>query len=283
MGDVPGPSDNSPVVFRVEPREVAANTGTQSISRAFQVLRCVAKSGASGLRLRDVTAQVALNTSTTHRLLTALVAEGVVVHDPIQRCYRIGADFLSLMDAARDADLTRRYGEVIRFVAAKTGESTYISVPSGTEVLCIARVLGATAIQPIPFDIGGRRPFGIGVAGIIALAAMPEQRINNILAQHEPAFQAYGLTSHDIAPYVWECRRSGFSYNPGLFIKGVCGLGVPINNASGNLIGVLSIVAIASRLESANHRKTIVGLLRSAVNDAENMASDGSRPVKVLS
>jgi len=200
----------------------------------------------------------------------ALVTEGMVVHDVVQRRYRIGTDFLNLLEMARDADLLRRYGEVVRYVAAKTGESTYLSVPSGTEVLCIARVLGVSAIQPVPFDVGRRRPFGVGVAGIVALAAMPEHRIKNILLQHAPVFQEYGLTHRDIAPLVWECRKTGFSYNPGLFIKGVGGIGVAINDASGHLIGVLSVVAVNSHLEQPRQREQIISLLQSAVANAQN-------------
>lgn len=86
------------------------------------------------------------------------------------------------------------------------------------------------------------RPFGVGVAGIVALAAMSENRITSIPAQHEPAFESYGLASADILSLVNECRNSGICYNPGIFIKGVSGLGAPINSPQGRLVGIINIV-----------------------------------------
>lgn len=269
MGDVPHPAGTFGDDGMVSEPEAASYAGAQSIGRAFQMLRCVARAGPDGLRLRDAVSQLNLNSSTAHRLLMALASERVIVRDPVQRRYRIGTEFLHLMETARDADLTRRYGEAVRYIAAKTGESTYLSVPSGTDVMCIARVLGAAAVQPVPFDVGGRRPFGVGVPGIIALAAMPKHRITSILARHAPSFHDYGLTSDDIAPLVWECRQKGYSYNPGLFIKGVSGLGVPIMGSSGVFVGVLSIVSIDDRLKSESFRRQLVQLMNSALSNVE--------------
>lgn len=276
MGDVPQSYvAETPLVarFSAEIDELplagsGAYAGAQSIARAFQLFRVVVQSGEGGVRLRDAAEAAHLNSSTAHRLLMALVNERVVVRDPVHRRYRVGTEFLRLMDSVRNIDLGQRYGEVIHYVAAKTGESAYLSVPDGTDVVCIARVLGASVIQPIPFDIGGRRPFGVGAAGIVALAAMSESRIPSILAQHAPVFESYGLTSADIGRLVHECRSTGICYNPGLFIKGVSGLGVPINHAKGHLVGVLNIVAPDERLKSEAHRLQIAALLRNAIQRA---------------
>jgi DNA-binding IclR family transcriptional regulator len=276
MSDVPPSYDEKPQVMarssassNQQPTEPAgAYAGAQSISRAFQLFRAVIQAGETGLRLRDAAEAVQLNSSTAHRLLMALVNERVIVRDHVHRRYCVGTEFLRIMEGVRNIDIGQRYGEVVRYVAAKTGESTYLSVPDGTDVVCIARALGASVIQPIPFDIGGRRPFGVGAAGIVALAAMSESRIPSILAQHEPVFESYGLSSTKIGRLVHECRSLGICYNPGLFIKGVSGLGVPINNSQGHLVGILNIVAPDERLTSESHRLQIVALLRGAIERA---------------
>jgi DNA-binding IclR family transcriptional regulator len=51
--------------------------GTQSIRRAFLVLRVVSASD-SGLGLNDVATATGLTRSTAHRVLSALIAEGAV-------------------------------------------------------------------------------------------------------------------------------------------------------------------------------------------------------------
>jgi len=256
-----------------------AHAGAQSITRAFQLFRVVVNAGEKGVRLRDAAEAVQLNSSTAHRLLKALVNEHVVVRDCVHRRYCIGTEFLRVMESVRKLDVGQRYGEVVRYVAAKTGESTYLSVPDGTDVVCIARMLGASIIQPIPLDIGGRRPFGVGVAGIVALAAMAESRIPSILAHHAPAFESYGLTSTEIGRLVHECRSTSMCYNPGLFIKGVSGLGVPINDTKGRLIGILNIVAPDERLKSKSHRLQIVALLRDAIQRANGSITSADSAV----
>jgi hypothetical protein len=52
--------------------------GTQSIHRALRVLRLLANSAASGMRLVDIARGARLHHSTTHRILRALEQEGIV-------------------------------------------------------------------------------------------------------------------------------------------------------------------------------------------------------------
>ena len=245
--------------------------GAQSIARAFRLFRVVVNAGENGVRLRDAAEAVQLNSSTAHRLLQALVNERIIVRDSVRRRYCVGTEFLRVMENLRKIDTGQRFGEVARYVAASTGESTYLSVPDGTDVVCITRVLGTSIIQPIPLDVGGRRPFGIGAAGIVALAAMAENRILSILAHHAPAFENYDLTPEDIGRLVSECRSTGMCYNPGLFVKGVSGLGMPINNTLGHLVGILTIVAPDERLKCESRRLKIFGLMRDAIQRANGL------------
>jgi DNA-binding IclR family transcriptional regulator len=141
----------------------------------------------------------------------------------------------------------------------------------GAGQVCISRSLGTSPIQPVPFDVGGRRPFGVGVAGIIALAAMPQSRIDSILFQHAQTYENYGIKTGDIARLVHECREIGYSYNPGLFIKGVSGLGIPIIGVKGQLIGALHIVALDEQLRSKTKRLEVINLLRRAVKRVNSL------------
>src|SRR3546814_12327300 len=69
MGDTPHPGNGTTAPRSAVLSENAHYSGAQSIARAFQILRCVAKAGGEGLRLREVAAQVPLNSSTPHQLL----------------------------------------------------------------------------------------------------------------------------------------------------------------------------------------------------------------------
>ncbi len=64
--------------------------GTQSIQRAVAVLRILATARESGLGLTEISMQAELAYSTTHRILSILIAEGFVNQRQRSRRYVIG-------------------------------------------------------------------------------------------------------------------------------------------------------------------------------------------------
>src|SRR5215207_8985587 len=66
-------------------------TGTQSIRRALLVLRVLSTAGHAGLPLIDVARATGLARPTAHRVLRALLAEGVIDQRPRTRRYATAA------------------------------------------------------------------------------------------------------------------------------------------------------------------------------------------------
>src|ERR1700736_6253819 len=67
-----------------------------SVARTFAVLRHLASADGNGLRLKDIADAVGLPPPTTHRLLTSLMAEGMVERPPGTKLYRLGLDLFAL-------------------------------------------------------------------------------------------------------------------------------------------------------------------------------------------
>ncbi|MBV8649991.1 MAG: helix-turn-helix domain-containing protein, partial [Alphaproteobacteria bacterium] len=245
-----------------EAGEGTAVLGSQTIRRAFQLLRGVVDAGASGGRLSDLAVMSKLNTATAHRILGALAREGLIAQDSATRRYRLSAEFFRLAEAAREIDLRGALHPILERTVEKFHDSVYLSVQSGKEVVCIDSVMGRTQIRVVPFDIGSRRPLGIGAAGLAVLAAEPPERAEAIMREHAPHYAKFGQKVTAIRRMVEDCRRLGYSYNPGHFVKGVSGLGVPAYDSRGRLIGVINLTAISERLTAAARRREIVAFLR---------------------
>ncbi|WP_029010030.1 AMP-binding protein [Azospirillum halopraeferens] len=81
-----------------EPRSNGA--GTQSLERAIALLRVVAAKGEAGARLADLMAAAGLTKATTHRMLAALVREGLLEQDEATRRYHPGRELAALGRAA---------------------------------------------------------------------------------------------------------------------------------------------------------------------------------------
>ena len=86
-------------------------SGAQTVERAFQVLRLIARRGVTGMPLTEVAAGIGLPHPTAHRLLKALIHERAVFQDPATRRYKVGpaAFELSLASGFSGRSLADRY------------------------------------------------------------------------------------------------------------------------------------------------------------------------------
>jgi DNA-binding IclR family transcriptional regulator len=77
--------------------------GTQSIRRAFLILRVLSSAGDSGLGLSEIAMATGLARPTAHRFLSALIAEGAVEQRPRTQRYAVAKtlEISALIHAAR--------------------------------------------------------------------------------------------------------------------------------------------------------------------------------------
>src|SRR5689334_15914100 len=78
--------------------------GTQSIQRALAVLRILASARDTGLGLTEISKHAELTYPTTHRILSVLVAEGIVEQRAGTRRYVVGEQIPLLALARRTRD-----------------------------------------------------------------------------------------------------------------------------------------------------------------------------------
>lgn len=95
--------------------------GTQSIQRAVAVLRILATARESGRDLTEISMHAELTRPTTRRILSALVAEGIVEKRPGTRRYVVGEQ-ISLRALSRRTKSSMiavvfisRQGEIVRW------------------------------------------------------------------------------------------------------------------------------------------------------------------------
>jgi hypothetical protein len=76
--------------------EQKPQTGTQSIERAFDILRVVAAGPAGGMRLKDIAEETGLYGPTAHRILTTLQTGGLIERRRDSALYVIGSELALL-------------------------------------------------------------------------------------------------------------------------------------------------------------------------------------------
>jgi DNA-binding IclR family transcriptional regulator len=242
--------------------------GAQVIGRAFQLLRAVASGPAEGMRLADLAVAAGLTVATTHRILQALRQEGALDQDGVTRRYRLGSAYLAMAEATTCAGFQGRLRPAMEKAAEILECSVYLSVPAGTEMLCIDRAVGCNPIRVVPYDVGERRPLGVGAAGIALLAIEPPAVARAALARNTEAYSRYGLKAEDVFRMVEACRRNGFSYNPGHFISGVAGIGIAFRDPATQRVLAVNVALLAARVIKAGERSRIANLLLNHVAHA---------------
>jgi DNA-binding IclR family transcriptional regulator len=225
--------------------------GTQSIHRSFLVLRVVAAGGDRGVGLSEVARASALARPTCRRLLMALMAEGIVEQRLRTRRYVV-APYVQF-PAARPAStpLIDAALPQLKEAAAEIGDTVFLTLRTGLETVCVARVLGSYPIQVLTLDVGVRRPLGMSSSGIAFLATMPMDVARKIVIKNKRHLPAYGMTLEDSLKAIERARSMGFALrDPGL-VPGTKAISLAFGRGRGGAPAALTVAAIARRMQPA--------------------------------
>ena len=242
---------------------VMERSGTQAIDRALGLLR-VFETAESDLGITALAAASDLSLSTTHRLVKALVAAGLVAQDPDTERYHLGASLVSLGRRAEARLGFERWNAILDALANSTGESASLGLRVGTQVLIAAHVPSAQALR---FDagVGSRVPIHASAMGKMLLA-MGDDPVAEVAALGElERFTDRTLTDPDaLVADLHEIRRRGWSLNDGERHAGVRAVAVPVANAPGLPPSSVAVQGPALRLTD-DRLASVADELRAAV------------------
>lgn len=232
---------------------VAEIAGAQVVGRITAVLRTVSAAMPGGLGTTEIATRAALSRPTTHRLLTALAADGFVDHDARTGRWLLGPELYIMGSiAAERYDITSLARDSVRALSAATGESAFLSARRGDETVCLMREDGSFPVRSHVLYEGVRFPLGVASAGLVILALLPEREIDSYLASHDLAAE-WGPThaADALRTRLAQTRRTGWSLNPGLLVEGSWGMAAAIFDESGRPAWALSLTGIQSRFSPA--------------------------------
>ena len=246
---------------------VEGRRGTQSLGRALRLIDEVARSEERGLRLTDLVARVAVDSSTAHRILSTLVAENVLVKGADRR-YALGRRVYELgLVASRLHDEHAVAEHTLRRLAERLDVTVFLSAGSAGDTVCVARLNPAHPAEDLRTTVGTRRPLGIGAGGMAMLAAMPEQEAAAVVRANEARYRAFGRhTSALLRRRLADARVDGFARTDSYFRSGITGLGLMVPTAASGPPLALSVVAETRRLPP--RANDLLAEMRSAAAEA---------------
>lgn len=147
------------------------------VRRTILLLRTVA-AHPGGVGLSEIAREAGIPKATCHRVLTVLERESWLTLDPDTRRYRVSLGLLSVVGGLLDGD--GAYGhmrDVLRDLAAETGETSGFDVLLAPGVVVVAQVPGPSLIGQTLKPVPRTQPVWATSTGRVLLAALDPQTV----------------------------------------------------------------------------------------------------------
>ena len=234
-----------------------------SLHRAMEIVKALARSAETGLRVSQLCKELGLTQPTTHRLLQQLIEEGLVEQGEQTKLYRLSIEFFALAARAGDGGGLRELcrPSLLR-LGASLGDSVFLLVRSGFDAICLDRCEGPFPIRTFTGDIGGRVPLGVGQGALVILAHLPEPEQEEVMRFNVPRLQNMGaLDEVFLRTEAAKARAQGWATTNSGLIEGMAGAAVPVFDRNDRVVAALSVGTIASRL-NADRLPVVIDLLQ---------------------
>jgi IclR family transcriptional regulator, KDG regulon repressor len=194
-----------------------------------------------GSNLSEISKQLGITISRTFRILSTLESRDYVRQDPATRRYRLGVRLIELGERARkEFRLVEVAAPILTQLAEQTGETVFLGVLDGQEMICIDRRESIHSIR-LNAEIGQRIPLHTGGVAKTLFAYQAPAFIEEYLRR--PLARATDLTiTHPqrMREALEEIRRRGVCVTRGDLEVGACSVAAPIRDHRGNVVAAIS-------------------------------------------
>lgn len=223
---------------------------TRSLNRAVGLLRLLASHTRIGWRLSDLAEHTGLDPATVHRLLRALVDEGLASRVPGTRHYTLGPLAFTLgLAAAPYFDLGRPTQARLAALAQALRGTLFLKLRSGVESVCLARHDGVGPVPSLMLEVGGRRPLCLTAGGVAMLIHLPRAEQAAIEADNKRTIQRMDTQRwHGAQQMLRRSRPLGYASNLGDIAAGINAIGVPLSTPAGTPVASLTLALAGAPL-----------------------------------
>ncbi len=220
------------------------------LSRAFRILETITQAQGP-VSVAELARQTGIPKPTTHRLVSHLIAEGLLRSDTVSGDFVPGGRFWEMFCNLQAGSWQ---GGPVRVLMEQLvddiRETCNLGVFDRGSALYIERVECDWPIR-IQLKAGSRVPLHASAIGKLLLAYLPaagRRRILDIIPR--PVLTANTIIDADKLEIEFaRIRRLGYALNNSESTEGLIGLAVPVRTAKGRIIAGLSVHAPTSRLE----------------------------------
>jgi DNA-binding IclR family transcriptional regulator len=240
---------------------------TKSALRVLDIMEYIADQK-NGSTHSQVAAALGIPKSSLTALLRDLVSRGYLAYDADTARFGIGSHILTLSQAfLRNLNIVKLGQPIVAALYEQTGEFSAFGIPKGVDYVIIC-----AESMPLPLahslQIGERGPMFCSATGKAILAFLPpEQRDSIIAASNLRAFTAATKTDPvAIRTELLEVRAQGLAFAREENLPGIVAMAAPVFNATGQVVGAVSVATPVSRFSLTHEEKTANALKAAAAH-----------------
>lgn len=235
----------------------------RTVDRITGILRVVSVRAPHGVGLAELAQLCDLDRATALRLARALCETGWLRRHEDSGRYNLGVEawLVGRRPCQPYDELVRLAKPQLRRLSKATGDTVYLAVRSGLEVVCIDRHDGSQSIAA-KMGVGQRQSLGVGATGAALLSAMPPELREHLLTRLL-SLACRGVERRALGAHFRHYDEQGCVFASGTVFYRVPALGFALHTPSGEPMAAISLAANESRLTRA-HIETVAPLVRAA-------------------
>jgi DNA-binding IclR family transcriptional regulator len=246
------------------PEPSGARTGVQVISRVAQIFRAL-DGEPQGLSLAQLAVRLGLPRSTIHRIVTALIAEGLLVTASPAGRVRIGPEFTRLATSNR-LEMWEEAEPFMQRIYDELGETVDCAVVNGDSVR-VVRVLPTRHQLRAVAEVGATFPLHGSSKGKAILAELGPDIAARMLPARLDRYTDKTVTDVDaVLAELAEIREVGVAYDLEEITAGICAAAIALRTPSGALLAI-SVPVPTQRYW--DEEQQITSVLRAVRRDAQ--------------
>ena len=239
-----------------------------SLARGLSVIRAFDRDHPR-MTLSEVADRTDMNRAAARRFLHTLVREGYAETDG--KSFRLRPKILELgYSALSSMTFAELAGPVMEDLSSTVDEMCLAAVLDGEHVVYVARTSSQRVVS-VNIEVGSRMPAFCMSTGRVLLAALPDEVLDQWLADLEPSrYTDHTVTSKArLRERILAAREDGFSIVDEEYEVGFRSLSVPIRDRADKVVAALNICCPSPRVAVEDMRTRFLPELREAATRLE--------------
>jgi DNA-binding IclR family transcriptional regulator len=227
--------------------------GTQSVRRALDLLRMVAKSRDKGMKIAQLVRDSGMDRGTVYRLMSCLLDEQFVDRDE-KKIYRLGPEGVLLGSSMPQlTPLLRRLVPLMKRIARISGDTVFLMMRQGDYVQCAHREEGSSLVKVLTTHVGQRRLLGAGTGGAAVIGLITPEELIETYHRHAKEYDDLGMDLDHLLSIAASARAQGYALTYDAVEIGVAGIGMAFRIGAQGM-GAISIGTLTARFGPERRR-----------------------------